>query len=352
MVPKVSVLMSAYNGARYLRETAESILNQIFTDFEFIIVDDGSTDGTWSILAEYADRDQRVTLIRNKQNIGLTKSLNKGLRAARGEYIARQDADDVSLPERLAKQVAFLDQQRSVVLLGTAIEVISESGKSKGTSSPPCRDANIRWVLLLDNTFWHSSVMVRRSVLMDNNLWYDEELRYSQDYDLWSRVLMYGQGANLPDVLVQMRFHDHQISRVAWNAQQEGADRVAFANFERAGLADHFSRAEVALMRRPTASLAPAQRLARFQSMRKLFRIFDHNLMTAPPGLAIPEPAERRLKLRNMRLSLIHPPRDLVTLQSQWRLLKADPVGVLSDVSYVLRLFVRNKLRHYTYGDG
>jgi glycosyltransferase involved in cell wall biosynthesis len=113
--PKVSVLMSVYNGESHLGEAVEGILKQTFTDFEFIIVDDGSTDSTWSILSEYATRDKRIVLLQNKNNIGLAQSLNKGLAMARGEYIARQDADDISLSVRFANQVEYLDKMISTL---------------------------------------------------------------------------------------------------------------------------------------------------------------------------------------------------------------------------------------------
>ena len=103
MPPKVSVVMSVHNGSHYLHEAVESILNQTFTDFEFITIDDFSTDSSWEILTKYADQDQRIKLFKNEENLGLTKSLNKGLKLAQGDYIARQDADDVSLPERFEK---------------------------------------------------------------------------------------------------------------------------------------------------------------------------------------------------------------------------------------------------------
>jgi len=115
--PKISVIMSVYNGEKYLREAIESILNQTFRDFEFIIINDGSTDKTSEILSSY--NDPRIVIINNKRNIGLTKSLNKGLKMVKGEYIARQDADDVSLPERLERMVNFLDMNRDVGLLGS-----------------------------------------------------------------------------------------------------------------------------------------------------------------------------------------------------------------------------------------
>ena len=130
MQPKISVVMSVYNGTPYLRECIESILNQTCKDFEFIIIDDGSSDNTWKILTEYANQNQQIKLFKNEENIGLTKSLNKGLKLAGGEYIARQDADDVSLPDRFELQTRFLDAHLEVGALGSSAEVIDEQGMS------------------------------------------------------------------------------------------------------------------------------------------------------------------------------------------------------------------------------
>ncbi len=129
-VPRVSVLMSVYNGERFLRDSVESILGQTFTDFEFLILDDGSTDSTCEILEEYANKDARIVLVRNDRNLGLTRSLNKGLRLVRGEYLARQDADDISLPKRLEMQVKFLDAHPEVGVVGSALEIIDENGNT------------------------------------------------------------------------------------------------------------------------------------------------------------------------------------------------------------------------------
>ena len=125
--PKVTVLMSVYNGERYLHESIESILNQTFKDFGFLIINDGSTDNTPKILKSY--KDQRIKIISNKNNLGLTKSLNKGIKLAKGEYIARQDVDDVSLSERLEKQVKFLNSYPSYAAVGTFTKIINEDSK-------------------------------------------------------------------------------------------------------------------------------------------------------------------------------------------------------------------------------
>lgn len=204
MKPKVSVVMSVYNGTLYLRESLESILNQTFTDLEFIIIDDKSTDDTWEILSEYNNRDSRIKLYKNLENLGLTKSLNKGLQQAQGKYIARQDADDVSLPDRFELQTDFLEQHLEVGAIGTSAEVIDEQGKAIEQSSVPVDHESIQAYLLVNNCLHHSSMMARRSLVQALG-GYKEELRYAQDYDLWWRFSQSARLANLPDNLVQVR---------------------------------------------------------------------------------------------------------------------------------------------------
>ena len=202
--PRLSVLMSVYNGERYLREAVESILDQTFTDFEFIVVDDGSTDSTWSILSDYAARDARIVLIRNPVNIGLTRSLNKGLALAQGEYIARQDADDVSLPRRLERQLSYLEQHREVGGLGTWAEIIDEENTAVRTIRTPTEHAEICAQLLLWNPLIHTSLCARRSSI-DVIGGYNAEIPYAQDYDLWWRLSRVQRLACLPQVLVKKR---------------------------------------------------------------------------------------------------------------------------------------------------
>ncbi len=213
MQPKVTVVMSVYNGTLYLQEAVESILNQTFTDFEFIIIDDESTDKTWEILTQYANRDQRVKLFKNKENIGLTKSLNRGLEFATGEYIARQDADDVSLPDRFKLQTCFLDDNVDVGAIGTSAEVINEQGKFLEQSYVIREHESIQACLLVNNCLFHSSMMVRRS-LMQALGGYREELRYAQDYDIWWRISRLARIENLPDILVRVRRSAKNISKL------------------------------------------------------------------------------------------------------------------------------------------
>ena len=204
------MVMSVYNGEPYLREAVESILNQTFTDFEFIIIDDDSTDGTWKILKGY--KDPRIRLVQNEENIGLTRSLNKGLALAEGEYIARQDADDVSLPSRFEKEVAVLDERPDVVLVSGNLDLIDSDGQvwhhSRRTGCP----CLIAWFLLFYNYLGgHSLVMFRRQPVVDLG-GYAEERPYSQDHELWLRLAEVGDIYILPDVLLQWRSHDDSIT--------------------------------------------------------------------------------------------------------------------------------------------
>lgn len=208
--PKISVIMSVYNGEKYLREAIESILNQTFTDFEFIIVNDGSTDGSLEIIQSYDDK--RIKIINNEKNIGLTKSLNKALKVARGEYIARQDADDVSLPNRFEKQIKYLEKHPEVALLGTSVYLIDEKGKIIGKrmalAKPTFKE------LCKGNRFSHGSVMFEKAVITELG-GYNELLRYVQDYELWLRIAKSYEIRNLTQVLYKWRFHSKRAGFMA-----------------------------------------------------------------------------------------------------------------------------------------
>ena len=232
-IPKVSVVMSVYNGSRYLRESIESILSQSFTDFEFIIIDDGSTDNTWEILTQYSDRDRRIRLFQNEKNLGLTKSLNKGLRLARGEYIARQDADDVSLTQRFEKQVALLNNHPESVLASCNVEVINPEGKTVAKHEQACDSKFVAWYLLFYNHIaGHSQVMFRREPVIDLG-GYCEARRYSQDYELWSRLIKVGDIVILPEALQQQRLHNNSVSAQKGSQQQTLSLSQSKQNLER-----------------------------------------------------------------------------------------------------------------------
>jgi glycosyltransferase involved in cell wall biosynthesis len=201
--PLVTVLMSVFNDSAYLAEAVTSILNQTFTNFEFLILDDGSTDGSSEFVGGL--RDPRVRVVRHETNQGLTRSLKEGVDLAAGRYVARMDADDVACADRLGRQVSFLEEHPDVALLGGACVQIDEAGRCLRLQRQPETDLEIRWTSLLVNPFLHSTVMLRRPALRAHALNYDEAFQTTQDYDLWSRLLPHGRGANLPMPLIGYR---------------------------------------------------------------------------------------------------------------------------------------------------
>ena len=211
--PTVSVLMSVFNGERYLQQSIDSILNQSFANFEFVIVDDGSSQAVKRILA--AQKDPRIVLITNQLNIGLTKSLNLGLEHCCGKYIARMDSDDIAHSERLRRQVDLLDNQPEIAVVGAQIRVINCEGKiirynqiKRGTTALSCR-----WQHLFDSPVAHSSAMFRREVIYNKLSGYDENFTTSQDYELWSRVIKNHDITNIKEVLLDFRVHSESVSK-------------------------------------------------------------------------------------------------------------------------------------------
>jgi glycosyltransferase involved in cell wall biosynthesis len=220
--------MCVYNGETHLREAVESILNQTFYDFELVIVDDGSTDSSWQILSEYSAKDSRIVLIQNEANLGLEKSLNKGLAATKGEYFARQDADDVSGSNRLQLQVDFLDNHPEVGALGTAVELIDEQGNTIGKNSLPTDRESLQSLLLFNNFMHHSTLMVRSS-LMQKLGGYDETMRYVEDYDLWWRLSCLSGLTTLPNLLLKRRVDDGpRISKLYREKQLQNSFEISW----------------------------------------------------------------------------------------------------------------------------
>ncbi len=231
--PSVSVVMPVYNAGEYLRAALESLLAQTFRDFEVIAVDDGSTDGSASLLAEYARREAHIVILTHAQNQGIVAALNDGLQAARGRYIARMDADDLSLPERFERQVEFLDAHPEVGILGSEEIFIDPQGQQIGRMSHLHDDLSIRWASLLSNVFFHPTVMLRRSVLTDHQLEYQAGIRYAQDYDLWVRLLRHTRAANLEQALVWYRVYPESISSRHRQEQMEIHARISLAHLQR-----------------------------------------------------------------------------------------------------------------------
>jgi glycosyltransferase involved in cell wall biosynthesis len=204
--PKISVVMPAYNAQMYLSTAINSILNQSFRDFEYIIVNDGSTDATATILASFNDR--RIKIITHKQNKGIVASLNAGIKQSQGTYIARMDADDIALSDRLERQYAYMQKHVGTVICASNIQSIDQHGNI--ISKPWWNESSesIKWSLIWGNVIPHPTVMIRKSALPE--IVY-RNYRYAEDYDLWLRMMSEGDIVRMKEVLVQYRIHeDHQ----------------------------------------------------------------------------------------------------------------------------------------------
>ena len=206
MNPLVTVILPVFNSESFLRTAIDSILNQTFIDFEFLIINDGSTDTSRDIILSYTDK--RIRFLENEINIGLIKTLNKGIREAKGEYIARMDADDISRHDRFEKQVEFLDANPEYGIVGSWCTII---GSEKTIEYHSTHDS-LEFALLHYCCFVHPSVMIRKLVLIDNQLFYNEDYLHSEDYELWTRLLTKTKGYNIKEYLLAYREHQGQVS--------------------------------------------------------------------------------------------------------------------------------------------
>ena len=211
--PLVSVIMSVYNGEKYLVQAIDSILNQTYQNFEFIIIDDCSTDNSSHILQEYAQKDSRIKIIKKEKNIGIKgfiKNLNLGISIAKGKYIARMDADDISLPERFQKQVDFLENNPEITLVGAQLNLINEQNKITGEAIAALQHRDIVKRITSQIQLFHPVIMFRK----DQNIQYREKFLYCEDYDLYLNLITQGKKlANLNEKLLNYRILANSISR-------------------------------------------------------------------------------------------------------------------------------------------
>ena len=214
--PLISIVMSVFNAEAHVAEAIESILNQTYSDFEFLIIDDASTDNSFDILSSF--RDERITLIQNKENLGLTKSLNKGIKLAKGQYIARMDADDISLPSRLAKQLQFMQEHPEIDICGTWYKTF---GEKEYLQKLPALHEQIKADLLFYTPIAHPSVLMKKNIFEAHK--YPENFQKAQDYALWIKLIKNYKFANLPEPLLKYRIHKNQISTKQNTRQKEFA---------------------------------------------------------------------------------------------------------------------------------
>lgn len=232
--PLTSVVMSVLNGERFLREAIESILSQTFRDFEFIIINDGSTDGSASIVDSYARSDARVRVYQ-QENKGLVESLNRGCGLARGRYIARMDADDVAVRDRLHWQIEFMDRHAEIGVVGGQMELINSAGRASRCWRYPVENEEIKSALPLCNPFPHNAVVIRKEAFLSVG-GYRRLFVAAEDYDLWLRIAQRWRLANLGSVVLKYRIHPGQVSYQKLRQQTLSALAArAFASLRRDG---------------------------------------------------------------------------------------------------------------------
>lgn len=212
-LPLISVIMPCYNREKYVVEAIESILNQTYSNFEFIIIDDCSTDNTFKVVKKYAEKDNRILALRNDKNYCYVHSLNKGIKLAKGKYIARMDDDDISLPQRFEKQVEFLENNKDVVALGTFIKVFSDDMKEYYSWVSETEPEVLKILINFFNPMCHPSVMIRKSFLEEKKLSYSKEHEFTEDYYLWNQIIQNGgKIANLSEILLKYRSHHKKVT--------------------------------------------------------------------------------------------------------------------------------------------
>ena len=268
--------MSVYNGAKFLDEAIDSILTQTFTDFEFIIIDDASSDDSLQVINSY--KDARIVLLQNTKNLGLTKSLNIGIAKAKGKYIARMDADDISMPKRLEKQFDFMEEHLEFAFCGTRAKTINDVGDQVNFFKEPLDSNKILGTLLLKNCFFHSSITIRRDALLTVS-GYDEEFIYAQDYRLYLQLFesqLYG--TNINESLLVFKVSSSGVSQT----NTESQDNFACKAIQKTLKSSYGINVGVSLLKNIRKSIIYSEKLGVKQQIqsayffRKLYRNY-HN---------------------------------------------------------------------------
>ncbi|MGI6394061.1 MAG: glycosyltransferase family 2 protein [bacterium] len=232
--PVISVIMPVYNSEKYVKESVGSILAQTYKNFELIVADDGSTDKSFEIVAELAEKDKRIKLLKNDKNRGVSVTRNKCIDFSAGEYIALMDSDDISFPERFEKQVAFLSENRGVGLLGSSVEVINENEKKIGVWKYPETHDEISVEMIFSSPFASSSVILRKDFV--KGFRYNEDISVAEDYDFYSRLLKNCKMHNLKDTLVKYRINSKGLTQNNLSEMECKSSEVACLYLKSQGL--------------------------------------------------------------------------------------------------------------------
>jgi glycosyltransferase involved in cell wall biosynthesis len=270
--PVVTVLMAVRNGAAFLHEAIESILGQTLNDFEFVIVNDASTDNTRTIVQSYSDH--RIRLIENASPMGLAASLNRGLEVAKGTYVARMDCDDISFKHRLERQVQFLEANHDICMCGSWAELIDEANRPQGLRRKPSGD-EIRAGYWLTSPIIHSSAIIRRAQLSD--LRYDETLSCAQDYDLWFRLARRCKVDNIPEPLLSYRVHAKSVSNQHRVQQLKDTYEIFVRNTRITGISydDFLTLIHASYDRSPVTRFLLSRRFSRLTGVPYRWRLAD-----------------------------------------------------------------------------
>jgi glycosyltransferase involved in cell wall biosynthesis len=230
MKPDISVILPAYNAERYIQLSINSVLSQSFGNFELIVINDGSTDRTEEIIRSFSD--ERINYIKNSENRGLSASYNIGVRAARGRYIARMDADDLCDERRFERQLGFMEKNPQVGIVGSDILLIDEAGRLIGKARKPASHARLKWASLFSTPLFHPSIMARTEIMKENP--YDESLANSEDYELWSRLLFFGDVrlSNMRIPLLRYRVFPHSFTQKLDPAKRARSAENTIRNIE------------------------------------------------------------------------------------------------------------------------
>lgn len=235
MKPYISVIMPVYNVENYVSTAVQSILDQTFENFELIVIDDASTDKTFDIINRF--KDQRIIKLQNKANIGIANTLNKGLKLAQGEFIARMDGDDVSKPDRFNKQLNFMKSNPELIISGTHMDLINNNGVFTKLQKKKIGLEEIKIALFFGHTaLAHPSIIIRKQLLDSFYLRYDSAFRYAEDFDLYCRSIQYAPIDNLEESLIQYRIHDGSVSRKFQFQQQIDAKIALYLHLRRLNL--------------------------------------------------------------------------------------------------------------------
>jgi glycosyltransferase involved in cell wall biosynthesis len=227
----VSVLMPVYNAGGFVKESIDSILKQTYSNFELIIINDGSTDSSEEIILSI--KDSRIRYVKNETNLGLIKTLNKGIDLCKGEFIARMDADDISLPDRLKKQLEFMEKNSEVGVCGSDY-IHFGKGKHISLTSHHEHDWIAGW-MLFNSSVVHPALMIRTSVIKNESPYFNSEYKHVEDYELWSRLIFKNKFADVPETLLKYRIHASQVSRQYRSEQIENGNKVRRYLLEKAG---------------------------------------------------------------------------------------------------------------------